>query len=101
MSDLPTTGDLVESGPRAALVLQSGSSFSQGHLEADAAGLRTHGGGNSAETKAMLSSTALDGWPRHGVASAITTRRLIQDSTIDLVRPILSCNNQPSIKIAE
>jgi hypothetical protein len=49
----------------------------------------------------MLSSTALDGWPRHGVASAITTRRLIQDSTIDLVRPILSCNDQTSIKIAE
>ena len=28
-------------------------------------------------------------------------RRLIQDSAIDLVRPILSCNDQPSIKIAE
>ena len=27
--------------------------------------------------------------------------RLIQDSAIDLVRPILSCNDQPSIKIAE
>jgi hypothetical protein len=27
--------------------------------------------------------------------------RLIQDSVIDLVRPILSWNNQPSIKIAE
>ena len=28
-------------------------------------------------------------------------RRIIQDSTIDLVRPILSCNDQTSIKIAE
>jgi integrase/recombinase XerD len=30
-----------------------------------------------------------------------STWRLIQDSTIDLVRPILSCNDQTSIKIAE
>jgi transcriptional regulator with XRE-family HTH domain len=32
---------------------------------------------------------------------AIESMRLIQDSTIDLVRPILSCNDQTSIKIAE
>jgi len=31
----------------------------------------------------------------------LVTMRLIQDSTIDLVRPILSCNDQTSIKIAE
>jgi hypothetical protein len=29
------------------------------------------------------------------------TMRLIQDSAIDLARPILSCNDQPLIKIAE
>jgi type II secretory pathway component PulM len=27
--------------------------------------------------------------------------RLIQDSAIDLVRPVLSCNDQLSIKVAE
>jgi hypothetical protein len=36
---------------------------------------------------------------RHAVRKR--TMRLIQDSTIDLVRPILSCNDQTSIKIAE
>lgn len=35
---------------------------------------RTHWGGNSAETDAMLSNTAPDDGPRHGVASVITTR---------------------------
>jgi hypothetical protein len=29
------------------------------------------------------------------------TLRLIQGGAIDIVRPLLSCNDQPSIKIAE
>jgi len=39
----------------------------------------------------------------HGFPVVCTekTTRLIQDSTIDLVRLILSCNDQLSIKIAE
>jgi hypothetical protein len=36
--------------------------------------VKLHGGGNSAATDAILSSTAPDDWPRQGVASAITTR---------------------------
>jgi hypothetical protein len=66
---------LMEEAPDD-LTPQSGSSFPslQECLETDAVGLRTHGGGNSAATEAMLSSAVPEGWPRHGVASAITTR---------------------------
>jgi len=39
MSDLPTTGDLVESGSRAALILQSARAFP--HLDAVAGPART------------------------------------------------------------
>jgi len=39
--------------------------------------------------------------PREAVVYAWETMRLIQGGTIDLVRHLLSCNDQPSIKIAE
>ena len=59
----------------------------------------------SARWKPVRSLSALSNraYPS-GMLLALTNSsmmRLIQDSTIDLVTPILSCNDQPSIKIAE
>ena len=39
--------------------------------------------------------------PEAPIGERNSALRLIQDSAIDLVKPILSCNDQSSIKIAE
>jgi len=42
-----------------------------------------------------------DGLDPHDGVACFNSMRLIQGGPIDLVRHLLSCNDQPSIKIAE